>query len=107
MEPCLICGLHGAGWNTDGSSTNRACRSQETFICFTLKSFFLAAGWGMDCDRTRVMAGTNRRTLQLCQVTRSGALESEKAEGLKGVVVEKWAGLNCWILLVIGCLCLG
>lgn len=40
--------------------------------------------------------------LQLCQVTRAGAFNSEKAEGLKGVVIEKWAGLNCWILLVIG-----
>jgi hypothetical protein len=51
--------------------------------------------------------GTNRRTLHLCQVTRDGTFDSEKAEGLKGIVVEKWAGLNCGILLVIGCLCLG
>lgn len=27
---------------------------------------------------------------------------TQKAEGLKGMV-EKWAGLNGWILLVIGC----
>lgn len=83
MEPCLILGLRGAGWNTGSSSTNRACRSEETFICFTLKSFLLAAGWGMDCDRTRVVAGDQQEDIATVSGDRRWCLRLREGRGIE------------------------